>query len=209
MSSDRPTIVDTSVLLYFLLVGHDELLRHLIGEPLRCPLSVFDPADRSFSETKLVRSDLLSEFRQAIRHYEFATQLGIEPVLLERVKKVDVLYGEGSLEYVEMRDEELRFAALLQSSEGATEHGLRMPLGPGEAACQAIAWNRDWTIASDDEDALKVLDGMSGGRTYPYERVRRLLTRAAEEDRISVSEANTLHFEMQRLGFWDSTAPFS
>jgi len=82
-------------------------------------------------------------------------------------------------------------------------------LGPGEAACVAIAIERGWTIATDDADAFKVLDRLQGGQSYPYERIRKLLIRVADEGRISREEANRLHDEMCSLGFWDSGRPFS
>jgi len=106
------------------------------------------------------------------------------------------------------RRSERRLAARLQSRDGAVQYGLRVPLGPGEAACVAIAWERVWTIATDDEDALKVLDQMHDGCTYPYERIRGLLIRSANEKLISTNEANEIHAEMRALGFWDSGLRF-
>ena len=51
--------------------------------------------------------------------------------------------------------------------------------------------------------------GPNGGRDYPYERIRKLLVRAAIEGHTSREEANRLHDEMRTLGFWDSGQPFS
>ena len=209
MSSDDRTILDTSVLLYFPLVGRDDLLRALIGDPLRCPVAVYDPADRSLLEGALHRSDLLSEMRQAVRHYEVAVRTGDAPTeLLDRVQLIDKMFDSGAVEVVDMDEDELGLAAQLQSRDGASEFSLQVPLGPGEAACVAIAWVRKWAIATDDEDALKVLDLMHRGRTYPYERIRRLLIRAANEKLITADEANEIHAEVRALGFWDSGAPF-
>ena len=47
MSSDDKHIIDTVVLLYFLLVGEEELLCTLVGTPLQVPLAVYDPEDRN------------------------------------------------------------------------------------------------------------------------------------------------------------------
>ena len=107
-----------------------------------------------------------------------------------------------------MTPEELLLAAQLQSSN-ASAHGLKVGLGPGEAVCVAISYVRKWTIATDDADALKVLDRRHGGRNYTYERIRKLLVRATDEGHISREEANRLHNEMRALGFWDSGQPFS
>ncbi len=74
MSSEGDHILDTSVLLYFLLVERAELLADLIGRPLQVPLAVYDPEDRALPETALRRSELPSEMRQAVRHYESRAQ---------------------------------------------------------------------------------------------------------------------------------------
>ncbi len=57
MSSERASIVDTVVLLYFLLVGQDALLRRLLGDPLRVPLAVYDPEERALLPEVLRRSE--------------------------------------------------------------------------------------------------------------------------------------------------------
>jgi hypothetical protein len=208
VSSDPRFILDTSVLLYFLLVGQDDLLRQLDGL-LRVPTAVYDPEDRSLPEEAMSRSDLLSEMRQAIRHYEAAARSGAAPVaLLGRVRRVDELFEIGQLEVVELVDEESSFAARLQSRDGVYEYGLKVPLGPGESACVAIASHRAWTVATDDEDALKVLDHLHGGRTYEYERIRKLLVRGVTEKRTTRARANEIHRQMRDLGFWDSGTPF-
>ena len=46
------------------------------------------------------------------------------------------------------------------------------------------------------------------GEDYPYERTRKLLVRAADENLISKSEANRLHSEIVNKGFWDKELPF-
>jgi predicted nucleic acid-binding protein len=101
--------------------------------------------------------------------------------------------------------ERMTFARLL-SSRQVGQMGLLAPLGPGEAACVAIAIAREWILASDDSDALAALEQLNPG--HPYERIRRLLQRAANEGRVSRREANEIHREMIRLGFRDRTRPF-
>ncbi len=208
-SPEHGCIVDTVVLLYFLLVGRDELLRDLLGDALRVPLTVYDPDDRSLGEEALRHVEFLSEMRQAVRHYEVNVRLGgSDHELLRRVRIVDDLFDSGALTVVEMVEVESSVAARLQGFDGVAEHGLSAPLGPGEAACVAIAWERGWTIATDDEAALTVLDNFHGGRSYAYERIRKLLIRVAEESRVSRDEANAIHAEMRALGFWDRDSPF-
>ena len=43
---------------------------------------------------------------------------------------------------------------------------------------------------------------------YNYERIRKLLIRAAHENLITEDGANQTHAEMVSYGFWDSTCPF-
>jgi hypothetical protein len=209
VSSDQDHILDTVVLLYFLLVAQGDLLIHLLGGSLTVPLAVYDPEDRSLSDEALRHSELLSEMRQVVRHYEIAArsdQTAVES--LQRVRRVDDLYDDDQLTVVTMSPPEALLAAQLQSRDRAADYGLRAPLGPGEAACVAIAWKRDRTIATDDDDALKVLGQLHGSRTYSYERIRKLLVRAADEKRITAAQANNLHAEMRDHGFWDAGTPF-
>ena len=107
-----------------------------------------------------------------------------------------------------MTPEERLLAAKLESVD-ALDHGVRVPLGPGEAACVAISFERDWTIATDDSDALKVLKRLHRGRDFRYERIRKMLTRAAEEGHVTREEANRLHAAMRSHGFWDTGQPFA
>lgn len=202
MSSDERHIVDTVVLLYFLLVGQEDLLCTLLGSPLRVPLAVYDPEDRALEPAALQRPEFLSEMRQALRHYERAASSGGSPESLARVKRVDSLYDDGRLIAEPMTATERVLSARLQSSE-AVDYGLRLPLGPGEAACVAVSHERGWTIVTDDADALQVLDVLYGGRNYPYERIRRLLIRAASQGLVSPDKANEIHAEMRSHGFWD------
>lgn len=213
--SEGAHIVDTVVLMYFLLVGQEGLLGDLLGRPLQAPVAVYDPEDRELLEATPPRSEFLSEMRQSVRHYETAAELATEPEaaeratgLLDRIRRVDELCDTGGLVSVVLTPREQLLAARLQSGDAA-EYGLKFRLGPGEAACVAIAVERGWTIATDDADAFRVLDRLHDGQSYPYERIRKLLIRAADEGRITREEANRLHDEMRSLGFWDSGRPFS
>lgn len=213
--SEGSHIIDTVVLMYFLLVGREALLGDLMGRPLQVPFAVYDPEDRNLQEGTSPRSELLSEMRQAVRHYEAAAEAAAESESSDheiesfnRIKRIDDLYDEGGLVPIAMTSEELLLSARLQSSD-ASVHGLKVGLGPGEAACVAISYTREWTIATDDADAYKVLNRLYGDSEYPYERIRKLLVRAAEEELISSEEANRLHDEMRTLGFWDTGQPFS
>lgn len=208
-SPDQETVLDTVVLMYFLLVGEGNLLAELLGDPLRAPRAVYDPEDRGLPEEAMRHIDLLSEMRQAVSHYETNARLSdIDPGLVDQIRHVDDLFDSGNMTVVDMSEDERAFAAALQSRDGIAGYDLRVPLGPGEAACVAIAWKRGWKIATDDTAALKVLEKLHGGHTYPYERIRKLLVRAAEMGHITKERANEIHAEMRDLGFWDSGIPF-
>jgi predicted nucleic acid-binding protein len=191
--------------MYFLLGKQDQLLFSLLGEPIAVPLAVYDPSDVDDKGQIMGRPDLLSEMRQAIRHYEVEAKAGDD---LRQLKLVDDFHQAGRLQTVEMSPDELKLAATLQTAQGVVQHGLRAGLGAGEASCVAIAWHRSWTIASDDADALKVLESLHGNRDFPYERIRKLLIRAALEGRITRADANLIHRDMQDHGFWDRDRPF-
>jgi predicted nucleic acid-binding protein len=116
------------------------------------------------------------------------------------------MHEADELVILDMTDTELRIASQLVSPSGCKAFGLKFPLGPGEAACIAIGTTRDLVIATDDADALRALRTMAPN--HSYERIRKLLVRAVETRTISEAEANQLHTEMRRLGFWDTTSPF-
>ena len=208
MSSDDKHIIDTVVLLYFLLVGEEELLCTLVGTPLRVPLAVYDPEDQDLGVTANRRAELLSEMRQAVRHYESSARLTGKSESLSRVSRIDSLYDESRLVPVPMTSQERLLAARLESAD-VLDYGVRVQLGPGEAACVAISFERDWTVATDDSDALKVLTKLHRGRDFRYERIRKLLIRAAEEGHVTRKRANQLHAAMRSHGFWDTGQPFA
>ena len=207
MSSDGSHVLDTVVLLYFLLADEEELLGELIGWPFRVPFAVYDPEDRAIPLESSSQPDLLSEMRQIVRYYDNIAESNGDTESLRRVSGVDRLHDERRLVAEAMDPLEQRLADQLQGPY-ASQFGLQAPLGPGEAACVAIAHRRDWTLATDDSDALKVLSGLSGDKPYRYERIRKLLVRAADERTITRDQANRIHAEMKAHGFWDSTCPF-
>ena len=207
MSSDESHVLDTVVLLYFLLADEEELLGELIGWPFRVPFAVYDPEERAMPLESSPQPDLLSEMRQIVRYYDNIAASNGDTESLRRVSRVDRLHDERRLVAEAMDPLEQRLADQLQGPY-ASQFGLQAPLGPGEAACVAIAHRRDWTLATDDSDALKVLSGLSGDKPYRYERIRKLLVRAADERTITRDQANRIHAEMKAHGFWDSTCPF-
>lgn len=204
-----PAIVDTVVLRYFLFVDHQDLLRDLLGRPLRVPRIVFDPEEEAdlpeLGMSEITRSIRVqanwAEDDKRSRHLRERAARNAE-----RLRRVHALHDAGDLQVEDMTDAERMTFARLLSSRQVGQMGLLAPLGPGEAACVAIAIAREWILASDDSDALAALEQLNPG--HPYERIRRLLQRAANEGRVSRREANEIHREMIRLGFRDRTRPF-
>jgi predicted nucleic acid-binding protein len=207
VSSDRNHIIDTVVLLYFLLAEQEDLLGDLIGWPLRMPFAVYDPDDWTGSLEPKPRLDLSSEMRQAEQYYDnMALETGDTGAAF-KINKVDRLHAEGRVAVEAMDLGEQRLADELQGAR-ALQLGLRASLGAGEAACVAIAFQRGWTIVTDDNDALRALSALYGDQDYGYERIRKLLIRAAVENRVTEDEANRIHDSMSSYGFWDSQGPF-
>lgn len=202
-------IVDTVVLLYFMLTGQERLLVRLLRSPLRVPVVVYDPQERSLPDAALQRPELLSEMRQAISHYEIrAESSDLSRTRFERLRKIDELQRQGLVKPVELTPTETTLSAQLQSRDGVAGHSIQTPLGPGEASCVAIARERGWTIATDDIDALTVLSELHGGNEFPYEQIRSLLVRAGTDGFVTRDEANQIHREMQSAGFWGDEPPF-
>ena len=207
MSSDH--IVDAAVLLFFLLAGQEELLCRLVGPALRVPLSVYDPTDRNTPPSARLRTDLLSAMRQAVRHFEKPGNQHGGTDVLARVQRVDHLYDTGQFTVEEMTRAEQLLAAELHSIETAGSYGLDAPLGAGEAACVAIAHERQWEIATEDADALKALSRLDGNEARGYEGIQGLLIRAVDDGHISGDEASAIHTEMRAHGFWGATRSFA
>lgn len=202
-------IIDTVVLLYFMLTRREQLLLRLLGSPLRVPLVVYDPEEEGLPIPALQRAELLSEMRQAIRHYEIRARTSpADKARFERLRKIDDLHRKGLLETVSLVDDEQQLAADLQSREAIARFTVRTPLGAGEASCVAIAFRRGWTIATDDTDALTVLSELHGGGDFAFHRIRSLLIRAGNEGLVTRDESNRIHEEMRSEGFWDVGTPF-
>lgn len=209
-SSGSPdAVVDTVVLRYFLLVDEIDLLLELVGSPLAVPRIVYDP-----DEAEDTPEDARSEITRSISYQRRA---GNDPARDEasrreaaanaaRLSEVVALEAAGALVVLELEDQELDLVGRLTSPTTCREFGLRFALDPGESACLAIAVHRDVVLVTDDADALRALEHQRPG--HPYERIRRLLIRAADSKLCTRKRANEIHAQMRRLGFWDREEPF-
>ena len=209
-SSDEPRcVVDTVVLRYFLVVDQFDLLVELLGAPLGIPRIVFDP-----DEEPDTPDDARSELTRSI---SYQRKVGRDPARdpraradaalhVERLRAIKGEHQAGRVVVLDLDDEERALFARLTSPQTCKDLGLRFPLDPGEAACLAFAVSRALVLATDDADALKALEHRRAG--HPYERIRRLLIRAAESGLCASEQANEIHAEMRRAGFWDREEPF-
>lgn len=199
------TVVDTVVLQYFLLTDRFDVLVALLDPPAVVPTLIFDP-DESGPVGKAS-----SELARAIAYEERIAASPKEPEVgqqragmnASRLRSLQRWVESGDVVVAEMSEEEW---ALLLEIRSSMDFASVVPLGMGESACLAIGILRGYVVATDDNIALKVLAGRSP--SHPYERIRKLLARAASVGLLTEGEANALHAEMRALGFWDVTAPF-
>ena len=215
MSSSRPVssparaVVDTVVLRYFLFVGKTDLLLDLLGTPIAVPEVVYSPDEES-----VVNDHLVSEIERSIRWHRTAAGDRRRPDdkrsqaarLVERLLEVREHVNEGSILVEKLSLSELVLFTRLTSLEHVEEFGIVAPLGAGEAACIAMAKERSMTLVTDDNDALKAFGTIEPGNAY--ERIRKLLMRAVDEEHVDESEANLIFIEMVVLGFYGDQAPF-
>ncbi|MGI8793808.1 MAG: hypothetical protein ACR2H3_11645 [Acidimicrobiales bacterium] len=210
MSSESPdSVVDTVVLMYFLMVDEVELLFELLGEPIAVPRIVFDP-----DEPEELTDDGRSEIARSIQYHRRVSNDAARDSDTQAnaarsadwLSSVNSLHERGRVTVLDLTTDELLLLGQLTSRESCGNFGLRFPLDSGEAACLALAVTRNLALATDDGDALTALESYSAG--HRYERIRRLLTTAGENGLRTRSEANEIHKEMRRLGFWDTTEPF-
>lgn len=200
-------VVDTVVLMYFLLVQEAALLLELLGTPIAVPRIVYDP-----DEEATAPNSARSEVMRSVEHQRWvaSSTAGHEAAQAatnaERLQSICTLHTAGALTIVDLRRGELRRFSSLTSPSGCKAFNLRFPLQAGEAACLAIAVERDLVLATDDSDALKAMAAISN--THRYQRIRKLLITAANNGRISQARANAIHAQMRRLGFWDKEPPF-
>ena len=209
-SSGSPeAVVDTVVLRYFLLVDEAELLIELLGAPIGTPRIVYDP-DEAPKLPETSRSEIT-------RSIDYQQRAAADPARDEnarlearrnadRLREVPVLHAAERLDVLDMSDEELVLVGRLTSPSECKKFGLRFPLGAGEAACLAIAVSRGLVLATDDADALRALERHAPA--HPYERIRKLLVRAGDSGLRTPEEANEIHRQMRRAGFWDHVEPF-
>lgn len=85
----------------------------------------------------------------------------------------------------------------LTEAERAIYQTLREHLNSGEAACLAMAANRNYVVFTDDRDARKIAVQMQ----VPVSGTLGLLVLLMEQGNISLSESNALLADMIRAGY--------
>lgn len=201
-------IADTVVLRYFLFVDRWDLLIQVLGMPIAVPRIVYDAdegavPERSMSE--MTRSVLVQRRFASDRSLP-ASDRSAARARADQLEEIHNAYSRGEVEVIDMTEAEVSLFAKLASRDHVHEFGLAFAIDAGEAACVAIAVERGWMLATDDSDALKAMRKIRA--RHPYQRIRRILRTAAESGLISRGDANAIHMEMRRAGFWDSESPF-
>lgn len=209
MSSVPPScVVDTVVLLYYLLTGEADLLVNTLGVPPATPRIVYDPDEGDIPDaarSEMTRSVTYHQHAATDpTHDTFARDRGV--LNAKRLAAITELHSADKLSILDLAFEELEIVGKVTSPSGCHSYGLQFPLSPGEAACLAIALTRNIPLVTDDGDALRALN--HSRPSHPYQRIRKLLIQAGERGLITPMRANAIHQEMTDLGFWDSTLPF-
>lgn len=191
------------VLRYFYLVDQADLLFALLGEPLLVPPIVFDP-DEEPGASERAKSEIARSIQvQRTRARDRSRDERERQIAAEYAKRLESIGGDhtaGRIEVTNLLPEETELFAML-ASPGDARVGHRFRLHPGEAACVAIAVKRELVLVTDDTDALKTYRHLRpNGR---YERIRKLLERAADSRLVSRAEADDIHQAMRQAGFWD------
>jgi predicted nucleic acid-binding protein len=197
------------VVHYFLLTSRLNLLADALDPPVVLPRLVYDPDDPADADDRAV-----SEITRGVRYFRQRSrsqEAGEDERLVaarhaDRLASIQQFVDKSLIEIADMTDQELVMFANLTSKPPDDKLPRLLPLGAGEAACVAIGVHRHYTVATDDSDALRVLEHLSPA--HPYERIRKLLIRAAEQGLIEQDDANNIHAEMRSYGFRDTTTPF-
>ena len=205
----RDFVVDTVVLNYFLLADRQDLLIELLGKPIYVPRVVFDP-----DEEITVQPKAMSELSRGIDRYRRLGEDTSRPVeeqeeatsKSKQLSAIRRLVSSGEVVIVDMNEAERVTFASLMSPDNLGDFGLTFLLGAGEAACVSIALNRELALSTHDKDAIVALENLSP--SHPVERVRGMLVRAANQQRVTEQDANLIHAQMRDSGFWDCDQPF-
>lgn len=204
----RRTVADTVVLRYFLLVERTDLLRALLASPIIVPRIVFDPEEGDVPFGAMSEMTRSIAFQRRVSRDPQAVEEEREQAAMraDRLEGIHTLLREGHMEVTDLAGPERDRFARLTDRRHAPEFGLRFGLDPGEAACVAIALERRFVLATDDDDALKALRSVR--KRHLYQRIRKMLIEAAELGLVTEPEANDVHQEMRLMGFWDKSRPF-
>jgi hypothetical protein len=165
--SAEPTVVDATVLNRFAAAERIKALPTALGGPGAVCRSVWDPCEpvgddefrSEIARTAAVQRRRADERRRPAADRERARRVAEEYDDLER------LHANGNLIVLDLDDEERRLAAQLMSPDHATGLGLPFGLAPSAAGSVTIAVNRDWEMASDDNDAARALSALRPGRS--------------------------------------------
>lgn len=149
-----PTVIDTVVAHYFLLVQEFELLLDLLDGPAIVSRIVYDPEDHPGQPESTV-SEITRNIRyeQRLARHPGSPRVGQEPKANTRHLSVIRVHVErGDVEVVDMTQGDLTTFSRLAAHDPDPALKLVLPLGAGEAAFVAIAIQGDYVLATDDVD---------------------------------------------------------
>ena len=194
-------VVDTVILLYFLLAGEADLLLDTVGSPLGTPRVVFDPDEGDVPATarsEITRSIAYHE-RAATDPARDAAARDLAAANTKRLRVIAELHRARHLEVIDLASTELEIFGTLTSQSGCGAYGLRFPLGYGEAACLAIALVQNLPLATDDRDALRALHHESRQPSVPADPQTLDPCRRTGEDQPDPGQCGTPTHDRPRL----------
>ena len=204
-SQFEQVVIDTVVVNYFLALGRFSLLAAVVGGRVLVPRAVYDPEDADRADAAVV-----SELERGLRRHR---QRAVDPELAPKQRE----YSSDALPHFERLrhhvDEGLMLPLTLEPAElvrygmfrdalWARQHDLLAELGSGEAAALAIAENRGLSLATDDQDCIRLAQARRPDSVIL--RIRSLLHLAVDAGLVSVEEARSMHLSMRARGFWDN-----
>ena len=214
MPSREPIVVDPSVLAYHARTDAIDCITGRSDCRVVTTEIAYDPDETSYGSPIHPDEAALSEIPRMMNYFNIRrsdprlTQSDRDTAIgdFDGLAHVAERYVSGDLEVIGLKDSEMVYYSKLASDNSAQKMGLRRAISPGAASCIAVAFGRTLPLASDDKDALKALTLLHPD--HPVLRTQDLLIGAVDDGLISEGQANEIHADMVRRGFWDTSAPY-
>lgn len=213
-SPNQLIIVDPSVLAYHARTGAIDCITRRSDWRVATTEIAYDPDETSYGSPICPDEDALSEIPRMMGYFKVRrsdprlTQADRDTAIgdFDGLAHVAERYVSGALVVIGLKDSEMVYFSKLASDSSAQEIGLRRAISPGAASCIAVAVGRTLPLASDDKDALKALTLLHPN--HPILRTQDILIGAVDDRLITKTQANEIHADMVRRGFWDTCTPY-